>query len=80
MGYFRIDDPGAPLLHGDTATCAHCGNVVVVKASDPTKITAGGFCTNCSWHTCRKCAGFPCTPFLKKIEQAEARARFLVSV
>lgn len=56
----------------DTITCAHCNRVHIITKED-----AGGFCRQCMKALCGPCADLGrCTPFEKKLEQAEARDRF----
>ena len=59
----------------DTFTCVHCNAVVHVKPmADPAEL--GGFCRSCMKLICPNCAlDRSCTPFLKKLEQMEARHR-----
>lgn len=58
----------------DTFTCAHCNKVVFVKPKcDPADL--GGFCTCCSKHVCKDCAGKGCDPMEKKLERWELRRR-----
>lgn len=64
----------------DTFTCFHCNNVVFV----PAKATAeqmGGFCRMCMKQVCGPCADKGvCTPFEKKLEEVERRARMLKAI
>jgi hypothetical protein len=62
-----------------TVTCAHCQNVRLFESGkDPSDL--GGFCRLCMKHICGPCADKgTCTPWEKKMEEAEARYRFLVS-
>lgn len=79
-GYLIITDPnarGGVALECDTVRCVHCHRIVPIKpnaiASD-----AGGYCPRCHAAICGPCADLgKCTPFEKKLEAMEGRARFL---
>ena len=78
-GYARIDDPDRALVEFDTFTCAHCNRVTHVKAhARPEDI--GGLCKQCMGLICPRCVGEPCAPFLKRLEDMEARERFRAEV
>jgi hypothetical protein len=78
-GYLVINDPDKPLVEYDTVTCCHCNKVTIIPhRCDPSEL--GGFCTMCMGYTCKDCADKDCTPFEKKLEQMEAKDRFLRSV
>ena len=59
----------------DTFTCGHCCRITHVKPRcDPADL--GGLCKQCMELVCPRCYGKRvCTPFLKKVEEAEARQR-----
>ena len=59
----------------DTYLCEHCNCVVHVPArADPS--TMGGFCRQCMGLICSRCVGKrTCTPWERKMEEAEARQR-----
>lgn len=66
----------------ETQTCGHCNRVYCIKSNDP-KATPdlGGHCRICDHSVCGNCADHGgCTPFLKRLEQQEARNRFLQAV
>jgi len=74
-GYATWTGEGGLQKEQDTFTCVHCNSIVFVQpfqaASD-----AGGWCMNCSKPICATCADDGrCTPFLRKIEEIEARDR-----
>jgi hypothetical protein len=74
-GYACISDPDTGVTELDTFTCAHCNTVKHVKPQQrPEDI--GGLCKQCMGLICPKCVGEPCVPFLKRLEQMEARDRF----
>lgn len=74
-GYAQIVDPEGPLREYDTFTCAHCNRVTHVKArARPEDV--GGLCKQCMGLVCAACVGEACVPFLKRLDQMEARARF----
>jgi hypothetical protein len=73
-GYACLSDPEAGTRECDTFTCAHCNSIVHVKArTDPADI--GGLCKQCMGLICPACVGQACVPFLKRLEQMEARDR-----
>ena len=79
-GTIIITDPDAPTVEIDTVTCCHCQALVPVKPKQDAS-DVGGFCRMCFKHTCGRCADLgTCTPFEKKLEQAEARGRSLRSM
>src|SRR5687767_7550446 len=64
----------------DTVACVHCNRHSQVKPKqDPA--TLGGFCQNCCGYVCGPCHHLgTCSPFMKQVEAAESRARFLKGV
>ena len=85
QGYGILTDPSLsqPVEH-DTTTCSHCGYVTIVKPlCDPADL--GGYCKICDHLICRNCydkvmKGGGCTPWEKRMDIAEKRARLLQSV
>jgi hypothetical protein len=74
-GYARIDDLDGATQEFDTFTCAHCNGITHVRArQDPAEI--GGLCKQCMGLICPRCVGRTCRPFLRRLEEAESRARF----
>jgi hypothetical protein len=83
-GYAIIVDPyQSQPKECDTFTCSHCNRVIFIKprmdAAD-----MGGFCTLCTKHICKLCAGSgergddgKCIPFEKKMEAMERRDRLM---
>jgi hypothetical protein len=63
-------DPGSNEY--DCFTCAHCNRIIHVRArANPDEF--GSMCRNCMKMVCPTCADQGCTPFLKKIDEAEER-------
>lgn len=75
QGYAIITDPCAHTKEWDTYTCCHCNRVTFVPA--PPTPMPGGFCRMCMKPICEACCDFGCIPFEKKLEEMEARDRFL---
>lgn len=79
-GYGQLIDPVNGVSEHDTFTCCHCNKVVMVKPKASME-EFGGFCTLCFKPTCPRCEAVgTCTPFEKKLEEAEAKARFRCEV
>ncbi len=80
QGAILICDPDSGNSQIRTFTCIHCNRVVqVAHGASPDK--CGGFCFRCDAPTCLPCAKQgTCTPFEKKIDQMEAKARSLESM
>ena len=65
----------------DTCSCRHCGRAWIVKSNDPNnKADPGGWCMVCNAMICPTCAGKECKPFLKKLEEIEARDRLFAEM
>ncbi|MBV8755400.1 MAG: hypothetical protein JO328_21310 [Hyphomicrobiales bacterium] len=78
-GYAQIVDPDGAAREFDTFTCAHCNRITHV----PARVRAediGGLCKQCMGLVCPACVGKPCVPFLKRLEQMEAKARFRTEI
>ena len=75
-GYLFSFDPTGIRQEIDTITCNHCGNVVPIKDKLD---NIGGMCRLCMKPVCAGCIENGCTPFEKKLEQAEDRDRMLRS-
>jgi hypothetical protein len=74
-GYACITEPDGGRQEFDTFTCAHCNRVTHVQArADPADI--GGLCKQCMGLICRRCVRGACVPFLKRLDDMEARERF----
>ncbi len=72
-GVAQIIDPDLPggELIWQTFTCGHCGNVRDVPIGKRVDDVSGG-CWNCWRLICVSCVEKGvCTPFLRKVEQAE---------
>jgi hypothetical protein len=70
QGYSLIIDPETGNVEHDTITCAHCNKVKRLKAfirPDEQE----GFCRKCMAYVCRDCAGKPCNPIMKQVEDWE---------
>lgn len=62
----------------DTTTCAHCNAITHIRPKqDPS--TIGGLCKICMGLICPRCVGGECVPFVKKLEEWEARNEALRS-
>lgn len=80
-GYGVLTSPHAPTRELDTCTCKHCNRVFVVRSSAPAiPAEVGGWCGLCARMICGRCAGKPCVPFERQLEQMEARGRLLRQV
>jgi hypothetical protein len=78
-GYAYLSDPEAGVKEWDTITCAHCNRVTHVQARQrPEDI--GGLCKQCMGLICPRCVGEPCVPFLKRLDEMEARARVRAAI
>lgn len=91
QGYLSV--VGATTIELDTATCGHCNQIVMVKPGSfattylvadglhPLKEEPGAMCKVCMRAVCLSChAVGRCTPLERRIEQMEARGRFLQTV
>jgi hypothetical protein len=79
-GYLAIYSPDSPIQESDTFTCVHCQQVVLVRPKASAS-ECGGWCGRCAKPICPKCAAKSgCTPFEKKLERAESRARMLKAI
>lgn len=69
---YAISTGPAGMVECDTITCCHCNAVVhIPPKADPNKTF--DFCRQCMKATCAACGGKPCMPFMKRLEQMEAR-------
>jgi hypothetical protein len=69
-GYSLLIDPETGTIEQDTFTCAHCQKVTFLKALvRPDE--QGGFCRKCMALVCAHCAGKPCNPIMKQVEEWE---------
>jgi len=68
---------GKTTFEADTFTCCHCNRVVIVEYLRDKGQAATNFdyCRRCDKAVGACCAGKGCTPFEKKLEAYEARAR-----
>lgn len=88
-GYAVWTAPDARPVERDTATCGHCNAIIFVKPGTgsttyliygldplaPPREVPGAGCRLCMTPVCLACeAKGTCTPFEKRLEQAEARA------
>jgi hypothetical protein len=78
-GYAQIVAPDGSTREFDTFTCAHCNRVTHVAARARAE-DIGGLCKQCMGLVCPACVGQPCVPFLKRLEQMEARERFRAQI
>jgi len=74
-GYAVIFGPLGIQKECSTFSCAHCNCVVHIKPKCNLD-DLGGNCRLCDKLICPKCVDLGCTPFEKKLEQAEARDRW----
>lgn len=79
-GYGTLTAARGLIYESDTATCAHCNYVWVVRSSKGTDADPGGWCAMCSALICKNCAGKSCTPFERRLEAMEARGRMLAAM
>jgi hypothetical protein len=74
---FSVEDGPDGRLENETFTCAHCNTVVDIPHRCPPD-QLGGRCFQCDAMICSACVAVgACTPFERKLEQYEARDRFL---
>ncbi len=74
-GYTIRVEPGKQNYERDSFTCFHCQRVTFVEPfCEPAE--AGGLCYVCNHHICKNCVGKECSPFLKQLEEMEAKQRF----
>lgn len=70
QGYAILIDPEVGNTEWDTSVCAHCQKVTHLKALvRPDE--QGGFCRKCMALVCSDCAGKPCNPIMKQVEEWE---------
>ena len=78
------------VIERDTATCGHCNRIILIKAGTgattylipqvhgPDREEPGAMCRVCMRTVCLHChADGRCTPLERRIEEMEARGRFL---
>lgn len=79
MGYLTIDHraAGGKLAEFDTVNCKHCQAIIRVRTGQQ----RGAWCRSCQGPVCptQACAS-ACTPFLRKVEEAQARQRLWDSI
>jgi len=80
-GYAVIVDGGTgKTTEFDTVMCCHCNGIVSVQAGTPIA-DLGGFCMSCMRNTCKRCnQDGRCRPFMKLVDQMEARGRLLAQM
>jgi len=86
-GYLVIQEyQSITKIEVDTITCNHCERIILLHDRDGNIIPEpAGFCRCCMKTICLDCnkvqlVTVGCTPMEKKIEQIEARGRFLKSI
>jgi hypothetical protein len=77
LGYAVMFSPEGE-KENDTFTCAHCNTIVHIPPKGSGHQMPGGTCGSCGFKLiCDACVERGvCTPFLKQLEQIEARDRF----
>lgn len=83
IGYLTLDDPSAARrVEVDTACCSHCQRIIPLHSLDGTRRTSIAMCSMCGpAPVCDACdRDGRCTPFLRRIEEHEQRARLLAAV
>lgn len=65
-------DPELGNVEVETSTCAHCQRITDIP-SRRKMMEHVEFCRNCFRLICLECAGKPCIPIMKKIEEMEER-------
>lgn len=81
-GYGVLTQPGERTIEEDTFTCVHC-NAVQAMAPYFQPSESGGWCRQCNGPVCNACAGKPCRPFEKWLDEVEKKAqreRFVTSI
>jgi hypothetical protein len=80
-GYATLVGPGYQ-YEADTVTCCHCNSAWYVRSSNPAiKADPGGWCRMCMKAICPKCADKGgCKPFLRKLEEYEAKQRMFKEI
>lgn len=68
----RCESVGPGMYEADTFSCCHCNRIVHVKPR-ANMDEFGSMCRNCMKMVCPACADGGCTPFLKKLEEAEKK-------
>jgi len=71
-GHVSVVEPGKPTVEGDTLQCVHCGCHFFTK---PGSGKQRGWCMRCNGPHCGRANCWECVPFMKRIEQQEARER-----
>lgn len=80
VGTVLISEPGKPQVEIKTFTCCHCNGIVMVEHKAGAA-GSGGFCGQCWAPTCFACGKIGrCTPFERRLEKIEGRARLLKSM
>jgi hypothetical protein len=74
FGKNEVSIDGIVVEESDTLQCPHCNFTMRVKSTTPLR-RALPWCSNCDAEHCLKPECFICTPFMKKLEAAEAADR-----
>lgn len=93
QGYVTVVCDDGRTIERDSITCVHCNQVVMVKPGSaatvyylpqmhgPAQEAPGAYCVTCDKAICLRCEALGvCTPLMKRIEQMEAKGRFLQAV
>ena len=70
IGYNRVMLDGKIVEEHDTFQCAHCNDTIFIASN-----VASPWCSCCDKQWCGRPRCRECTPFMRKIEHAEAIAR-----
>ena len=71
-GYIKYESEWGDIQEADTYNCCHCQYVVRIQ---PGSGKQRGYCTLCTAPTCGGEHCLECKPFMKMIEELEARGR-----
>lgn len=65
-------NPDGSMVEVGASTCAHCQHITEIP-NRRQMMEHVDFCRACMRLICLKCAGKPCTPIMRQIEEAEER-------
>lgn len=70
LGYNIVTLPFGAAIERDTFQCAHCNDTVFIEPKAPSP-----WCSCCDKQWCGRSRCRECSPFMKKLEAAEAECR-----